>query len=240
MAVTKEARTIVIVGAGGHGSELASYLHDLTARGDRLTLLGFADEGKSPGPWAGSRIIGDLSALKQEVQNSRYEEMFYITAVGDNLIRSHLVEKIEALEIPNLRPWTLEHRSALVGHGVKIGEGTCLAPGSIVTTNVTIGRHCIINVNASVSHDCVVEDFVNINPGAVVAGNVKLGRGCHIGAGATIIDGVTIGDRTVVGAGAVVVHDLPPCVTAVGVPARIVKRHAVDTKRTELRLAGEG
>jgi acetyltransferase-like isoleucine patch superfamily enzyme len=41
-----------------------------------------------------------------------------------------------------------------------------------------------------------------------------------LGVGAAVVPGRRIGARTVVGAGAVVVHDLPPDVTAVGVPAR--------------------
>jgi acetyltransferase-like isoleucine patch superfamily enzyme len=54
---------------------------------------------------------------------------------------------------------------------------------------------------------------------------VRIGAGCYIGAGATIIDRVTIGEWSTVGAGAVVVGDLPPFVTAVGVPAKVIKRH---------------
>lgn len=39
-----------------------------------------------------------------------------------------------------------------------------------------------------------------------------------------MIQGVSIGAWTIVGAGAVVTSDLPENVTAVGVPARIIKR----------------
>jgi acetyltransferase-like isoleucine patch superfamily enzyme len=83
-----------------------------------------------------------------------------------------------------------------------------------------------VNVRASVSHDAVVGDFVNVNPGVVVAGNARLDTGCYIGAGATVIDRIAVGAWTVVGAGAVVVRDLPAHVTAVGVPARVISsRH---------------
>jgi acetyltransferase EpsM len=70
----------------------------------------------------------------------------------------------------------------------------------------------------------VVGDFVNLNPGAAAAGSTRLGEGCYIGAGATVIDKVSVGDWTIVGAGAAVVRDLPPNVTAVGVPARVIKQ----------------
>jgi acetyltransferase EpsM len=102
-----------------------------------------------------------------------------------------------------------------------------LAPNTIATTRARIGAHCILNVKASVSHDCVIDDYCNINPNATVCGDVRLGEGCYVGAGAVIIEKRTIGAWTVIGAGSVVTRDLPDGVTAVGVPARIIKWHGV-------------
>jgi len=45
-----------------------------------------------------------------------------------------------------------------------------------------------------------------------------------IGSGASIIPDMTIGRNSTIGAGAVVIEDIPPEVTAVGVPAVIVKK----------------
>lgn len=217
-------KRIYIIGAGGHGSEIFSYLHNLTAQGEMISAAGFVDEHKARGPFGESEIIGDFDELRRVLSRREDSELFYITAVGSNAIRRELVNKLHSLDAPNLKAWTLLHPQSVVGFKVEIGEGTCLAPGSILTTNINIGRHCIINVNASVSHDCVVGDFVNINPGAVVAGNVKIGEGCFIGAGATLIDKVSIGEWATIGAGAVVINDIPPGATAVGVPARVIKR----------------
>jgi serine acetyltransferase len=50
-----------------------------------------------------------------------------------------------------------------------------------------------------------------------------VGECTFIGTGASIINQITIGDNTVIGAGAVVIRDIPSDVTAVGVPAKIVK-----------------
>lgn len=212
---------IVIIGAGRHGSEVYSYIQDLAAVDPGLHVAGFVDEHKPRGPWLGAEVLGNFDDLT----NSSHESCHYITSTGDNRLRRALANKAEALRKPQLNAWSLIHPLTSVGRDVEIGIGTCLAPGSIVTTRVRIGRHCILNVNASVSHDCIIGDFVNINPGAVVAGSARIGEGCYIGAGATIIDEVTIGEWTVIGAGAVVVDDIPAHVTAVGVPARVIKRH---------------
>ena len=105
----------------------------------------------------------------------------------------------------------------------KLGTGIMVAAYSIINTGAVIGNHTIINVACTISHDTIVGSFCNINPGVHLAGEVRIGEGCYIGMGANVIQGVSIGPWTIVGAGAVVVGDLPANVTAVGVPAQVVK-----------------
>lgn len=221
---SKDTQRVIIIGAGGHGKELQSYLMDLQRLGEPISFLGFVDDNRPAGQWNNSQILGDLSQLKELMLTEPEEQYSYITAVGDNDVRRRLVSRIGST-LPQLKPWTLKHPASVIGHNNQIGEGTCLAPGSIVTTNASIGAHCILNVNASVSHDAVVGDFTNINPGAVVAGNVEVGTGAYIGAGATLIHKVKVGEWSVIGAGAVVINDIPPYSTAVGVPARVIKQN---------------
>lgn len=209
----------VIVGAGGHGAEVAAYAHDLG-----LNLLGVVDDGKPPGEWHCSRILGGLEVLPELVRI--HGEVRYITAFGSNLLRRKIVRQLEDLDLAGLKAANVMHGSAWTGHDVEAGEGTLLAPGSLVTTRARIGRHCILNVKASVAHDCVVGDFCNLNPGVTLCGAVHLGDGCSIGAGATVIEKIKIGAGAIVGAGAAVIRDLPPGVIAVGVPARIIRQHA--------------
>ncbi|MGP1385473.1 MAG: hypothetical protein ACTS2F_18060 [Thainema sp.] len=51
---------------------------------------------------------------------------------------------------------------------------------------------------------------------------VQLGGAVKVLAGAKIIRPVAIGDYAVIGANAVVLEDVPPRLTAVGIPARII------------------
>jgi acetyltransferase EpsM len=217
--------SVLVVGAGGHGKEVALYLRQLRARGWQGQIAGFVDDHRPPGPFAGHPVLGPLDALPDLLGRRPDTPFAYITAVGDNRLRARFVERIEGLGLPNLAPFTLCHPDAQLGDDSAVGEGSLLAPGTIVTSGARIGPHSILNVKASVSHDSVVGAFVNLNPGATVCGSATLGEGCSIGAGATVIQKVSVGAWTVVGAGAVVVRDLPPNVTAVGVPARIIKRH---------------
>jgi acetyltransferase EpsM len=211
---------LVIIGAGGHGAEVAAYARDMM-----LPLAGAFDDGKPSGPWHVTTLLGRVESLPQFC--AAHAQVHYMTAFGSNTVRKHLVQRVDLMGIPNLTPYALVHESAWSGAGVDIGAGTLLAPNALVTTRARVGAHCILNVKASVSHDCVVEDFCNINPNATICGDVRLGEGCYIGAGAVVIEKRTIGAWSVVGAGSVVTRDLPDGVTAVGVPARIIKRHGV-------------
>jgi len=76
----------------------------------------------------------------------------------------------------------------------------------------------------------VIGDNVSILQGVTLGGtgkadedrHPKIGNGVLIGAGAKILGNIRIGECARVGAGSVVVRDVPPRVTVVGVPARIV------------------
>lgn len=57
-----------------------------------------------------------------------------------------------------------------------------------------------------------------------------IGDRVDIGCGACILGAVTVGHDSVIGANAVVVTDIPPHSTAVGIPARVIKRSAPEDR----------
>lgn len=102
-------------------------------------------------------------------------------------------------------------------------EGCYIAPFSLVSTNVKLGKHVIVNAGVLIHHDSKLGDFVTICPGASLGGGVTLGDGVFVGIGATISNGVTVAPGVVIGAGAAVVADLDQeNGIYVGVPAKLV------------------
>ena len=76
----------------------------------------------------------------------------------------------------------------------------------------------------------MIGDFVTFAPGVHCNGNVHIEDFAYLGAGAIIRQGqpgrpLRIGRGAVVGMGAVVTKDVPPGVTVVGNPARILAKH---------------
>jgi sugar O-acyltransferase (sialic acid O-acetyltransferase NeuD family) len=106
---------------------------------------------------------------------------------------------------------------------VSIGKGSNILSHAIFSNSSQIGMGCIVYYNVIVTHDCVVEDFVELSPNAVLLGRCKVGSFSQIGANATILPDITIGKNVIIGAGSVVTKDIPDNTVAVGVPAKVIK-----------------
>lgn len=81
----------------------------------------------------------------------------------------------------------------------------------------------IINLDCTLGHDDVIEDFVTIYPSVNVSGNVVIGQCSEIGTGMQIIQGKKVAPNTIIGAGAVVVKDCEESGTYVGSPVKRIK-----------------
>src|SRR5581483_1136837 len=191
-------RQLIVVCAGGHAREVASYVRDLQAAGEQIVVRAFVDDHRFDSVFEGAPILGGLVHLRSFLSEHADAQFSYITAIRDNRARAKLIRRLDDLGALNLEPWTARHPTAIVGDAVQIGPGTCIAPGVIVTTGVTIGAHSILNVHSSVSHDASIGPLVNVSPGASICAGVTLGEGCTVGAGATVTDGIQVGEWSVI------------------------------------------
>ena len=67
--------------------------------------------------------------------------------------------------------------------------GCIILAGVRVSVNVQFGDFTILNLNASVSHDCRLHDFCNICPGVNLSGNVEVGAGTFLGTNTSVVNG---------------------------------------------------
>lgn len=192
---------IGLLGNGRHATEVASY--------SQQTVVFTAVQKQ----YMNADMI-DIESPTVEQANTPV-----VAAVGAPGLRKMLVELW-----PGNSYAAVVSGSAYIDASAAIGEGSQVAPLAAVMPQVVIGNHCIVNVHASISHDCQLGDYTTISPGVHLGGNVVTGAGVFIGIGATIRDGIRIAEGAVIGAGAVLIHDATESNGVyVGNPARIIK-----------------
>ena len=105
------------------------------------------------------------------------------------------------------------HPGATIGKGLFIDHGM----GVVIGETAEIGDYCTIYQGATLGG--TGKDVGKRHP--------TLGNNVMVGCGAKILGPFKVGDNAKIAANAVVLEEVPPNATAVGAPARIVKRDGV-------------
>ena len=211
-------KDLIIIGASGFGREVAWLLERINKVSPTWNLLGFIDDNPEiqNKEINGYRVLGTINDI------NKYPNVYFVCAVGSSKIREKIVSKMKMIN-PDVLFGTVIDPTVERSDYVSIGEGTIICAHTIITTNISIGNHVIINLDCTIGHDAVLEDFVTLYPSVNVSGMTNIGYGVELGTGMQIIQGKTVGEYSIVGAGAVVVRDIPSNCTAVGSPAKPIK-----------------
>lgn len=213
-------KDLYIVGAGGFGRDILWLTERINSVTPIWQVKGFIDDsekmqGKAPG---GCPVLGGCDYFEGLSQ-----EVWVVVAIGSAKTRRSIVEKLSRYD--GLHFATLIDPSVILSDRVRIGEGCMICAGTILTVDISIGNHVIINLDCTLGHDDVLEDYVTLYPSVNVSGCVTVGQETELGTGMQIIQGIRIGGQSILGAGTVVIKDIPQSCTAVGNPARIVRYH---------------
>lgn len=207
---------IVVFGTGGFGREVHELIEDINDREPTFEMVGFLDGNAE----LHGQLVHDLPVLGDHRWLKDNPGVVVAVSVGNPAVKRRLVEALG--ESGAVFP-TLVHPRAELGRRVELGEGSIICMGNLVTTDVVIESFVTLNFHSTIGHDTTIRQYATLAPGAHISGNVEIGEGSNVGTGATVIQGLTIGQWSVIGANASVVRDLPSNVTAVGVPAKVIK-----------------
>lgn len=207
-------KEIAIYGAGGFGRETALLVSEINRARDQWNLLGFFDDGVKAGTMIDNLpILGGLNEL-----NNWNESIDVVIAIADPNTRMNLVGSIASkkVDFPSI-----VHPNALLGSPFnRLGKGSIITAGVILTTGITIGDFVIVNLAGTIGHDVVLGSFTSLMPQCSISGNVKLGARCFVGSGVRILQGISLGDDSIVGAGAVVTKSFSEKSRLIGIPAK--------------------
>lgn len=210
---------LAIFGAGGFGREVLSLVQGINEIDPSYRVVGFFDDGLEKGASIhGFPVLGGLNEL-----NAWESELCLAVAIGNPSIKKKVIESVSN---PLVSFPALIHPSVIIGDSsVAVGQGSIICAGSIITTDVVIGRFVILNLQCTVGHDAIIGDFSSFMPACNISGEVTIREGVYCGTGVKIINQTGIDEYSIIGAGAVVTKPIPPRCTAVGIPARPIKYH---------------
>jgi sugar O-acyltransferase (sialic acid O-acetyltransferase NeuD family) len=194
---------LALFGYGGHAKEVAAQI------GQDVTF--FVDD----------EYVNEVTKPISEFDPSEYVMM---VAVSDCIDRSVIVNKLPK----ETEYFTFIHPTALIlDDEIIIGEGSFIGANSILTTNIQIGNHAILNRGNHIGHDCIIGNYFSAMPGSIVSGNVHIGNGVYLGTNSSVIEKKYILHDIVIGANSVVIRDITERGTYVGVPAKKIEKQDV-------------
>ncbi len=128
--------------------------------------------------------------------------------------------------------WCYEHDLKLLGRAIsqisRHRTGIEIHPGAKIGKRLVIdhGMGIVIGETAEIGDDCLIYHGVTLGGTGKDSGkrHPTIGNNVLIGTGAKVLGPFTVGDNSRIAANSVVLKEIPPDSTAVGVPARIVKR----------------
>lgn len=188
----------------------------------KLSLFGYGGHAREVARQIDQPIVffvDDLYSNEFTKPISQFDPQRYMlmVAVSDIVERKKIVDRLPK----ETKYFTFIHPTALImDKSVSLDEGGFIGAYSILTTNIKIGKHFIINRGNHIGHDTEIGDYFSAMPGAIVSGNVKIGNQCYLGTNSTIIEKKNICDNVIIGAGATVVRDITERGTYVGVPTK--------------------
>ena len=207
-------KRLFILGAGGFGRELESWLQLMPEAKRDWQIAGYLDKNKQaldnfPSDY---EIIGD--------------EDSYQFGSGDlvalSIIEPKIKEAIYSKLKNKVRFFTYIAPGVVWGKHNQIGEGTIICPGCVISTNINLGKLVTINTSSQIGHDTSIADFCSIMANVDIGGGNKLGKRVFIGTNATIIPQREVSDDARIGSGSIVLRNIKEAKTVFGNPAKTI------------------
>lgn len=214
-------RPLVILGAGGFARETLDVVDAINAVSATWDMLGFLIDSQygSVGTIVQEKpILGDMDWLAE------HSDVYVICGIGAPEIRQRMIKRVQRYTNQFA---TLIHPSVIKTQWIEVAEGVVVTAGCVLSNHIKINSHVHINPSCTLGHDVEIDKFASLAPGVLVSGNVTIQQGTYIGTGAKIIEKKSIGEWSIIGAGSVVTKDIPANVTAVGIPATVIKERPV-------------
>ncbi len=208
---------MLIAGAKGFAKEVLEVIY----QADSQALVAFYDDVSADLP---PLLYGHYSVLRTLAEARQWltQDPAFALGTGSPHTRRLLADKLR--QAGGVLTATLSPKATIGVFGTEIGVGCNVMTGAVLTADIILGEGVLINLNCTIGHDVVIEDYCELSPGVHIAGHVALGPNCVLGTGAVVLPGVRIGANSIIGAGSVVTKDVEADSLVVGIPAKVIKK----------------
>jgi sugar O-acyltransferase (sialic acid O-acetyltransferase NeuD family) len=203
---------LLLIGASGLAREALTVVR---AAGEH-EVIGFLDD--DPSTWG--RQFDDITVRGGINELNEYPKAKLLLCPGRGPAREGLARRMHSLGRGEDAYLTVIDESVVIPPSCRVGAGSILLAGTVLTTNVELGRHVVVMPNVSITHDDLIESFATLCAGVSLGGNAWVGEGAYLGMNASVREGVKVGKNSVLGMGSVLLQDLPIGEVWAGVPAR--------------------
>jgi sugar O-acyltransferase (sialic acid O-acetyltransferase NeuD family) len=188
----------VLIGNGGHAREVMAQMG--------IKLLRFVDD----------QYVDEDTLPLSQFDPTKHTVM---VAIANSKDRYDMVQKLPK----ETQFFTFIHPTALIMGDVEIGEGSFIGAYSILTTNIKIGKHAILNRGNQIGHDCRIGNYFSAMPGSIVSGNVTIYGLVYMGTNSSIREKLSIHSLSTIGMNSAVIKNIEDSGTYVGCPAKNIK-----------------
>ena len=194
---------LLLFGGGGHGKTLI----DLVRAGQKYQWVGVLDEQLPPGSdILGVPVLGGTDVLAGLYRQGIRLAVNGVGGIGHPEIRQRV---FDLLARAGFTCPAVVHPRAWVEPSATLEDGVQVLAQAYVSSAVRIGYGSVLNAGVVVSHDCTTGRCVNLSPGAMLAGGVHLANYVQVGMAATINLNISIGEGARIGNGATVKGNVP-------------------------------
>lgn len=203
---------LLLVGASGLAQEALALLR---SAGDRRAV-GVVDD--SPDRW-GSRLAGVpvLGALDTVSDHPGAE---IVLCVGAGTARQRIALRLRDLGVESERFTRLVHEGVAIPESCRVGPGSIVLAGVVMTADVIVGEHVVIMPHVTLTHGNRISSFATLCAGVTLGGDVCIDEGAYLGMNSSVRQRVRIGPHAIIGMAAAVLSNVPAHETWLGVPAR--------------------
>ena len=188
-----------LIGYGGHAREVMCQMN--------MTLPCFVDD---------EYVVDGTKPLSMFDPNE-YEVMI---AIASSKNRYEIVQRLPQ----ETKYFSFIHPTALImDNSIEIGDGSFIGANTILTTNIKLGKHTILNRGVQIGHDCQIGNFFSAMPGVVVSGNVKINDFVYMGNNSSIREKLFVGGSVTIGMNGAVVKSIKEPGIYGGVPVKKIK-----------------